>query len=75
MEKIAASIARIAAESAARATAESHGAIPDLPADVMAGLAAWIEAQPEPRPNLSQAIGQGVAEWLRAQGYLPPASV
>lgn len=74
MEKIAASIAQIAAEALAEATAESRTVTLALPAEVMASLSAWIADRPEPRPSVAQAAGEGLAEWLRGQGYLPPTS-
>jgi hypothetical protein len=74
LEKIAASIAQIAAGSAAMATAEDRAVIVGLPPEVMAALSAWIADRPEPRPSVAQAAGRGLAEWLRGQGYLPQAA-
>ena len=73
MEKIAASIAQIAAEALLKAGANSRDQAADLPAPVASALKAWIAGQPEPRPTVSEAIVRGLSEWLAAQGYLPPS--
>lgn len=73
MEKIAASIAQIAAEALLKADANSRDQASDLPAPVANALRAWIVNQPEPRPTTSEAIVRGLTEWLAGQGYLPPA--
>ncbi|MGC5777320.1 hypothetical protein [Methylobacterium sp. NFXW15] len=70
MEKIAASIAQIAAEALLKAGAQTGAA--ELPAPVADGLRAWIADQPEPRPSLQEAMARGLSEWLTAKGYLPP---
>jgi hypothetical protein len=73
MEKIAASIAQIAAEALLKAGADARLATLDLPAPLLDGLKAWIGAQPEPRPTLPEAVYRGLTEWLTTQGY-PPAA-
>lgn len=72
MEKIAASIAQIAAEALLKAGANSRDQAADLPAPVANALQAWIADQPEPRPTTSEAIVRGLSEWLTGLGYLPP---
>lgn len=74
MDRIAASIAQIAAEALLRAGAENRSAAADLPLPVMDGLQAWIADQPEPRPSVQDAVQQGLAEWLAGKGYLPPSA-
>lgn len=73
MEKIAESIAQIAAEALLKAGANSREPAADLSIPVADGLKAWIADQPEPRPSVSQAIERGLSEWLAGKGYLPPA--
>lgn len=70
MERIAASIAQIAAEALLEAGAQAKAS--ELPASVAEGLRAWIADQPEPRPSVQEAITRGLSEWLAAKGYLPP---
>ncbi|GJE39655.1 hypothetical protein [Methylobacterium persicinum] len=72
MDKIAASIAQIAAEALLKAGADARAGA-DLPAPVMDGLRAWIADQPEPRPSVSEAVRLGIGEWLSGKGYLPAA--
>ena len=72
MEKIAASIAQIAAEALLKAGAHAQAGASELPASVAEGLHAWIADQPEPRPSVQEAITRGLSEWLTAKGYLPP---
>lgn len=74
MEKIAASIAQIAAEALFKAGADTRPMILDLPDPLLDELKAWIGAQPEPRPTLPEAVHRGLTEWLSAQGYPPAAS-
>lgn len=73
MEKIAASIAQIAAEALLKADANTRDLEADLPEPVASGLKAWIADQPEPRPSMSEAIERGLSEWLTGMGYMPPA--
>lgn len=73
MDRIAASIAQVAAEALLKAGAESRSAASDLPAPVLDGLNAWIADQPEPRPSVSEAVRHGLSEWLAGKGYLPAA--
>lgn len=73
MEKIAASIAQIAAEALLKAGADAREVGADLPVPVVEGLKAWVADQPEPRPSLSEAAARGLSEWLSAKGYLPPS--
>ncbi len=70
MEKIAASIAQIAAEALLKAGAAPHGQVVDLPPAVLDGLNAWIASRGEPKPTVAEAIRTGITEWLSAQGYL-----
>ncbi len=71
MERIAASIAQVAAEALLRAGAGPTGQVVDLPPPVLEGLNAWIASRPDPKPTVPEAIRTGVTEWLSAQGYLP----
>ncbi len=73
MEKIAASIAQIAAEALAEATAESRTVTLALPAEVMASLSAWIADRPEPRP-LRGAGGRRGARGMAARPGIPSAT-
>lgn len=41
-----------------------------LPSDISAGLAAWIEQQPAPRPKRSSAINFALRHWLAGMGLL-----
>ncbi|MCJ2014053.1 hypothetical protein [Methylobacterium sp. J-076] len=72
MDKIAASIAQIAAEALEREGADPRASA-DLPAPVMDALKAWIADQPEPRPSVSEAVRLGLGEWLSGKGYGPAA--
>lgn len=71
MEKIAASIAQIAAEAVLRAEAEARAHLVDLPPPVLEALKAWILAQPDPKPSVPEAMRRGLSQWLADQGYLP----
>ena len=42
----------------------------DLPAGLARALDAWIAAQPEPRPELPDAIAFGLRDWLIGMGLL-----
>ena len=70
MDKIAASIAQVAAEALLRAGTSQTGQVVNLPPPVREGLEAWIASQPEPRPTVAEAIRIGVTEWLSSQDYL-----
>lgn len=72
MEKIAASIAQIAAQALLEAGGASRDLTAELPEPVATALKAWVADQPEPRPSLSEAVGRGLSEWLAGKGYLPP---
>jgi hypothetical protein len=69
MEKIAASIAQIAAEALLRAGAEGRVQGVDLSTPLLDGLKAWIADQAEPKPTVSEAVRRGLTEWLASQGY------
>ena len=71
MEKIAASIAQIAAEALLKAGGNAREPGADLPEPVAAALKAWIADQPEPRPSWPEAVERGLSEWLAGKGYLP----
>lgn len=71
MEKIAASIAQIAAEAEMKAHTEARCPAPDLPGPILSGLQAWIADQPEPQPTMPDAIRHGLTAWLSGLGYLP----
>ncbi len=71
MEKIAASIAQIAAEALLKAGGNARELGADLPEPVAAALKAWIADQPEPRPSWPEAVERGLSEWLTGKGYLP----
>lgn len=45
-----------------------------LPPDVLEGMAAWVAAQPEPKPSRSSAINQALRDWLTGLGYLPASN-
>lgn len=42
-----------------------------LPHDVLEGIAAWISAQPDPKPSRSSAINLALRDWLTGLGHLP----
>lgn len=44
-----------------------------IPPDQLAGLDAFIAAQPEPRPSRPKAVRQALIEWLKGQGHLSDA--
>jgi hypothetical protein len=68
MNKIAASIAQIAAEVI---PSERLRTAPiDLPANLSAALDAWIADQPEPKPSQSDVICVALTEHLKAKGHL-----
>lgn len=74
MEKIAASIAQIAAEAQREAGIENRAPDKELPPSVMDGLKAWIADQDEPKPSVSDAVRQGLTQWLTGLGYLPASA-
>ena len=41
-----------------------------LAPDVLAGLSAWVDMQPDPKPKRSVAINQGLRDWLTGLGLL-----
>ena len=44
----------------------------ELPADLRAGLDAWVLEQPEPKPDLPSAIQLLLRDYLVTMGILPP---
>lgn len=69
MDKIAASIARVAAGAAP--DVEHDGPLPlDLSPALHAALDAWIDYHPEPKPSCVEAIRDVLSDHLQAKGYL-----
>jgi hypothetical protein len=52
------------------ATGQTPKAALRLPSDIRDGLKRWIDAQPDPKPNRSDAIRHILSDWLQERGYL-----